>query len=105
MANAAGMALTNMASPPEVLRIGHEFPRPHHPRLRRRRSAQLMAMPLDQIGGCPTKREEQRIGVARGPLQRLGLKLEALAHANPQYVGVVLGGHGLFTWADDAKTC
>ncbi|HSA82973.1 MAG TPA: bifunctional rhamnulose-1-phosphate aldolase/short-chain dehydrogenase [Geminicoccaceae bacterium] len=35
----------------------------------------------------------------------LGLKLEALARAKPQYAGVVLGGHGLFTWADDAKTC
>jgi rhamnulose-1-phosphate aldolase/alcohol dehydrogenase len=35
----------------------------------------------------------------------LGLKLGALAHANPNLVGVVLGGHGLFTWGDTAKAC
>lgn len=35
----------------------------------------------------------------------LGLKLEALARANPHQVGCVLGGHGLFTWADDARAC
>ena len=49
----------------------------------------------DEIGWLPWQR----------PGYDLGLKLEALARANPRYVGVVLGGHGLFTWADDAKTC
>jgi rhamnulose-1-phosphate aldolase/alcohol dehydrogenase len=49
----------------------------------------------DEIGWLPWQR----------PGYELGLKLEALARANPQYVGVVLGGHGLFTWADDARTC
>jgi rhamnulose-1-phosphate aldolase/alcohol dehydrogenase len=35
----------------------------------------------------------------------LGLKLGKMARDNPQFVGVVLGGHGVFTWADDAKAC
>ena len=35
----------------------------------------------------------------------LGLKLEAIAKANPHQVGCVLGGHGLFTWAEDGRTC
>jgi rhamnulose-1-phosphate aldolase/alcohol dehydrogenase len=35
----------------------------------------------------------------------LGLKLGQMARDNPHYVGVVLGGHGVFTWADDAKDC
>ena len=35
----------------------------------------------------------------------LGLKLGAMARAHPDYVGVVLGGHGLFTWADTSKAC
>jgi rhamnulose-1-phosphate aldolase/alcohol dehydrogenase len=35
----------------------------------------------------------------------LGLKLEQLARDHSDYCGVVLGGHGLFTWADDSKTC
>jgi len=35
----------------------------------------------------------------------LGLKLGAMASANPQYKGVVLGGHGLFTWGDTSKAC
>ncbi len=34
----------------------------------------------------------------------LGLKLGAMAMANPKLVGVVLGGHGLFTWGDTAKS-
>jgi rhamnulose-1-phosphate aldolase/alcohol dehydrogenase len=33
----------------------------------------------------------------------LGLKLGAMARENPGYRGVVLGQHGLFTWAEDAK--
>ena len=35
----------------------------------------------------------------------LGLKLGAMAAAHPEYVGVVLGGHGLFTWGDTSKAC
>ena len=35
----------------------------------------------------------------------LGLKLEALAKSNPNLVGIVLEGHGLFTWGDTAKSC
>ncbi|MGE3832504.1 MAG: bifunctional rhamnulose-1-phosphate aldolase/short-chain dehydrogenase [Parvibaculaceae bacterium] len=33
----------------------------------------------------------------------LGLKLGEMAEKNPHYVGVVLGGHGLFTWGPTAK--
>jgi rhamnulose-1-phosphate aldolase/alcohol dehydrogenase len=35
----------------------------------------------------------------------LGLKLERLARENPRYAGVVLEGHGLFTWGDSAREC
>jgi rhamnulose-1-phosphate aldolase/alcohol dehydrogenase len=35
----------------------------------------------------------------------LGLKLGAMAEANPNLRGVVLGGHGLFTWGPTAKDC
>ncbi|MBR0856931.1 bifunctional rhamnulose-1-phosphate aldolase/short-chain dehydrogenase [Bradyrhizobium liaoningense] len=35
----------------------------------------------------------------------LGLKLGEMAAGQPNYVGVVLGGHGLFTWADTSKAC
>ena len=35
----------------------------------------------------------------------LGLKLGAMAEANPNMKGVVLGGHGLFTWARTSKEC
>ena len=35
----------------------------------------------------------------------LGLKLGAMAEANPKLKGVVLGGHGLFTWGPTAKAC
>lgn len=35
----------------------------------------------------------------------LGLKLGEMATKNPKPVGVVLGGHGLFTWANTAKEC
>ncbi len=49
----------------------------------------------DEIGWLPWQR----------PGYDLGLKLEALARENPHHVGVVLGGHGLFTWAEDGKSC
>lgn len=46
--------------------------------------------------------------VAWLPWQRpgfdLGLKIGALAQ-KPGLVGVILGGHGLFTWGESAKTC
>ena len=35
----------------------------------------------------------------------LGLKLGAMAEANPRLKGVVLGGHGLFTWGPTSKAC
>lgn len=35
----------------------------------------------------------------------LGLKLGEIAAANPRYEGVVLAGHGLFTWADSSRAC
>jgi rhamnulose-1-phosphate aldolase/alcohol dehydrogenase len=35
----------------------------------------------------------------------LGLKLGEMAAKNPGYVGVVLGGHGLFTWGETSKAC
>ena len=35
----------------------------------------------------------------------LGLKLGALAEADPNLKGVVLGGHGLFTWGPTSKAC
>ncbi len=35
----------------------------------------------------------------------LGLKLGRMAGDNPQLEGVVLGGHGLFTWGATAKQC
>ncbi len=35
----------------------------------------------------------------------LGLRLGALAEANPSMTGAVLGGHGVFTWADTARDC
>src|SRR5271166_5636596 len=35
----------------------------------------------------------------------LGLKLGAMAEANPRLKGVVLGGHGLFTWGATSKAC
>ena len=49
----------------------------------------------DEIGWLPWQR----------PGFDLGLKLEAIARANPHQVGCVLGGHGLFTWAEDGKAC
>ncbi len=35
----------------------------------------------------------------------LGVKLGELANANPELEGVVLAGHGLFTWGDSSKSC
>ncbi|MBN9045586.1 MAG: bifunctional rhamnulose-1-phosphate aldolase/short-chain dehydrogenase [Rhizobiales bacterium] len=49
----------------------------------------------DEIGWLPWRR----------PGFQLGLDLEAFVKANPQAKGVVLESHGLFTWANDAKTC
>ncbi len=39
------------------------------------------------------------------PGYELGLWLEQLATENPGLRGAVLESHGLFTWADDAKSC
>ncbi|RZT10489.1 rhamnulose-1-phosphate aldolase/alcohol dehydrogenase [Duganella sp. CF402] len=35
----------------------------------------------------------------------LGLKLEALSQLQPHLKGIILEGHGLFTWGDTAKSC
>lgn len=35
----------------------------------------------------------------------LGLKLEAVSQAQPNLKGIILEGHGLFTWGDTAKSC
>lgn len=35
----------------------------------------------------------------------LGLKLGAMAKANPEMEGIVLEGHGLFSWGDTSKGC
>lgn len=35
----------------------------------------------------------------------LGLKLEKLSTEQPQLKGIILEGHGLFTWGDTAKSC
>ncbi|MBT6031273.1 MAG: bifunctional rhamnulose-1-phosphate aldolase/short-chain dehydrogenase, partial [Kordiimonadaceae bacterium] len=35
----------------------------------------------------------------------LGLNLEKIALDNPEYDGVILAGHGLFTWANTSKSC
>lgn len=35
----------------------------------------------------------------------LGLKLEQLATEQPQLKGIILEGHGLFTWGDSSKSC
>lgn len=49
----------------------------------------------DEIGFLPWQR----------PGFDLGLKLGQMAKDNPHFVGVVLGGHGLFTWGPTAKSC
>lgn len=49
----------------------------------------------DEIGFLPWQR----------PGFDLGLKLGQMARDNPGFVGVVLGGHGLFTWGPTAKSC
>jgi rhamnulose-1-phosphate aldolase/alcohol dehydrogenase len=49
----------------------------------------------DKIGFLPWQR----------PGFDLGLKLGEMAKAHPEYTGVVLGGHGLFTWAETSKAC
>jgi len=64
------------------------------------------------IAACANAEEltKQVFGGAIGflPWQRpgfdLGLKLGAMATEHPEYVGVVLGGHGLFTWGPTSKS-
>ncbi|MCE4552978.1 bifunctional rhamnulose-1-phosphate aldolase/short-chain dehydrogenase [Pelomonas cellulosilytica] len=48
-----------------------------------------------QLGWLPWQR----------PGYDLGLKLEALATSQPHLKGIILEGHGLFTWGDTAKGC
>ncbi|MCT7377025.1 bifunctional rhamnulose-1-phosphate aldolase/short-chain dehydrogenase [Chelativorans salis] len=49
----------------------------------------------EEIGWLPWKR----------PGFELGLWLEKFCRENPDAKGVVLGGHGLFTWGDTARDC
>src|SRR5215469_773476 len=35
----------------------------------------------------------------------LGMRLGEMTAHHPDYIGVVLGGHGLFTWAETSKAC
>jgi rhamnulose-1-phosphate aldolase/alcohol dehydrogenase len=49
----------------------------------------------DRIGWLPWQR----------PGFDLGLKIGAMAAARPELEGVVLAGHGLFTWGEDSATC
>ena len=49
----------------------------------------------DTIGWLPWRR----------PGFELGLQLEKFARENPKAIGVVLGSHGLFTWADEPRAC
>ncbi|WP_159588969.1 bifunctional rhamnulose-1-phosphate aldolase/short-chain dehydrogenase [Chelativorans xinjiangense] len=49
----------------------------------------------EEIGWLPWKR----------PGFELGLWLEKFCRENPGAKGVVLGGHGLFTWGDTAREC
>ncbi len=48
-----------------------------------------------QIGWLPWQR----------PGFDLGLRLEAMCNAQPNLKGIILGGHGLFTWGATAKEC
>jgi rhamnulose-1-phosphate aldolase/alcohol dehydrogenase len=48
-----------------------------------------------QLGWLPWQR----------PGYDLGLKLEALSQAQPNLKGIILEGHGLFTWGDTSKSC
>ena len=41
----------------------------------------------------------------RRPGFELGMQLEAYVKQHPNLRGLVLAGHGLFTWGDDAKSC
>lgn len=49
----------------------------------------------DQVGWVPWKR----------PGFDLGLELQHICEAHPQYEGVVLGQHGMINWADNDKEC
>jgi rhamnulose-1-phosphate aldolase/alcohol dehydrogenase len=41
----------------------------------------------------------------RRPGYELGLQLQRYVATHPGLKGLVLGGHGLFTWGDDSRTC
>lgn len=59
--------------------------------------AQALTMEIygEEIGFLPWLR----------PGFELGLQLGEMAANNPHMVGVVLGGHGLFTWGETAREC
>jgi len=61
-----------------------------------RNSQALTASVFDgELGWLPWQR----------PGYDLGLKLEKMAREQPALKGIVLEGHGLFTWGDSAKSC
>ena len=62
-------------------------------------SADQVRMTEEIFGGALGYLPWQRPGID------LGIKLGRMAEENPQLKGVVLGQHGLFTWADTAKDC
>ena len=41
----------------------------------------------------------------RRPGFQLGLEIAAAKHANPQAIGVILGGHGITAWGDTSEAC
>lgn len=41
----------------------------------------------------------------RRPGFQLGLDIAAVAEVNPQAIGVILGGHGITAWGEDAASC
>ena len=41
----------------------------------------------------------------RRPGFQLGLDIAAVQRANPQAIGVILGGHGITAWGDDSEEC
>ncbi len=74
-------------------------PCPFRRRHRHRACADQVRLTQEIFGGDLGYLPWQRPGID------LGIKLGELAERNPHLKGVVLGQHGLFTWADTAKDC
>ena len=50
-------------------------------------------------------RPEDHLGALAAPRVRAGADAEAVGRGNPGCDGLILGGHGLFTWGDTQKEC